>query len=320
MSLGSLLHYGSIGGTIACSALGVSLGISYIAQGALDALYIQPSAEKEISKISILAMALTETGGVIGLTVALMMLMSTRGFDNTLLNPGIARFGIFFSIGIASLFVGAVSALPARQACLSVARQPFFGNKIMNIMLITMSIIQTPIIFGFIVAVMINTQATHVETLGQALALLSAGVCLGLGSVGPAYGQSIYASAACKTLGNNRNTYRSILTFSLISQAMIESPIIFALLTSLLILDITTASITPMQSLLTIVAGLCVGVTNIAPGISSGRTAAEAAKQITYNLSHYAIITRTSLIAQGLIDTFAIYGLLIALLLLLFIK
>ncbi|HJM69044.1 MAG TPA: hypothetical protein QGF02_03800 [Candidatus Babeliales bacterium] len=316
MTLGSFLHYGSIGSTVALSALGISLGLSYIAQGAIEALYEQPTAQKEISKISILAMALTETGGVIGLTVALMMFITTQKLDNTLLYPGIARFGIFFTTGLVSLFVGAVSALPARQACLAVARQPFFGTKIMNLLLITMSIVQTPIIFGFLAAVMINVQANTVTSLGQALAILSAGACLGIGSLGPAYGQSIYAAQACKTLGNNRDAYRGILTFSLISQAMIESPIIFSLLITLVILGTTSSVMTPLQALAATVAGLCVGFNNIAPGISSGRTAAEASKQITYNLSSYTVITRTSLIAQGLIDTFAIYGLLIGLLLL----
>ncbi|OGB97580.1 hypothetical protein A3F06_03550 [candidate division TM6 bacterium RIFCSPHIGHO2_12_FULL_36_22] len=316
MTLGSFFHYGSIAGTIACSALGISIGLSYIAKGAIDALYTQPSAHKEISKISILAMALTETGGVIGLTVSLMLFITTLKLDNTLLYPGLARFGIFFTTGLVSLFVGIVSALPARQACLSVARQPFFSTKIMNLLLITMSIVQTPIIFGFLAAVMINSQANTAESIGQALAILSAGVCLGIGSIGPAYGQSIYAAQACETLGNNRDTYRGILTFSLISQAMIESPIIFALLITLVILGTTSNLMTPIQAVVTTVAGFCVGINNIATGISSGRTAAAASKQITHNLSSYTAITRTSLIAQGLIDTFAIYGLLIGLLLL----
>lgn len=316
--IGALLHFLTIAGVIGFSAVGVGIGISYIAQGTLQALYIQPSAHKEVTKVSILAMAITETGGVIGLTVALLVLMTNKSIDTTILGAGIGRLGILFVSGISSLVVGYVSGKPAQKALMSVARQPYFTSKIINIMLITVSILQTPIIFGFLVAFLINAQAMTVTTVGHGFALLAAGICLGVGSIGPAVGQSIYAQQACESIGTNTESYRGMLTFSLISQAMIESPIVFALLIALMIITYVNAETTTLRVIAMVVSGLCVAFTNIAPGISSGRVAASTGKQITANLSAYAILLRTSLLVQCLIETFVIYGLIIALILLIF--
>ncbi len=65
-------------------------------------------------------------------------------------------------------------------------------------------------------------------------------------------------------------------------------------------------------------AGLCTGLGTFGPGISSGRTAAEAAKQIVYNPEIYGTMSRISMFAQGLIETAAIYAVLISFLLLFF--
>ena len=61
------------------------------------------------------------------------------------------------------------------------------------------------------------------------------------------------------------------------------------------------------------------GISTIAVGISSGKTAATACNEIAKNPGMYALLSRTSLFAQGLIDTFAIYALLIAILLIIVI-
>ncbi len=65
-------------------------------------------------------------------------------------------------------------------------------------------------------------------------------------------------------------------------------------------------------------AGLCTGIVTIGPGISSGRTATAACNQIAYNPDTYTALSRLSMFAQGLIETSAIYAVLISFLLLLY--
>ena len=94
-------------------------------------------------------------------------------------------------------------------------------------MLITQSLIQTPVIFGLIVALLITASIGSVQTLVEGTQLLAAGICIGLGSIGPTIGLGRFTYQACYTAGINRSSYTKILPFTLISGAIIETPLIF---------------------------------------------------------------------------------------------
>ena len=55
------------------------------------------------------------------------------------------------------------------------------------------------------------------------------------------------------------------------------------------------------------------GVCTIAPAIGSGRISAQACKQMAVNPEHHMVLSRTSFLGQGLIETAVIYGFIIAL-------
>ncbi len=307
------IHYGTLAFTIILSSLGVAIGQGRIAVASLQATFIQPRAQQQISKLTLLSMALTETAGILGLVVVILLLFNTKLPPERALFISIAQAGAPFAIGLAGLAISVISALPAIEAILAVARQPFFHDKITNIMLITMSLVQSPLVFGFILVMLIHLQAGSVSTLNDGFKLFSATFCLGLGSIGPALGQGIFAKSACKSLGLNREAYKRIVTFSLLSQSIIETPIIFALLASFLMLTASTPSNLKVVGF--IMTGICMGLCNLMSGISSGKTSAAACTQIGLNHGNTALISRMSLLAQGLIDTFAIYGLLVGILL-----
>ncbi|KKP95717.1 MAG: hypothetical protein US13_C0002G0028 [candidate division TM6 bacterium GW2011_GWE2_36_25] len=308
-----LLHYGSLAFTVTLSGLGVSIGQGRISVAALQAAFIQPRAQQQISKLSLLAMALTETAAVLGLVIVILLFFNTPLSPEKSLLISVAQAGTPFAIGLTGVAISIISALPAREALLSVARQPFFGDKISNLMLITMSIIQSPLIFGVILVMLIHLQINDITSINDSLRYFSATMCLGLGSVGPALGQGIFAKSACSSVGIDRNAYRSILTFSLLSQSIIETPIIFSLLASFIMLTASTPS--DLKAVGYIMTGISMGLCNLMSGISSGKVSAAACKQIGLNHANTASISRTSLLAQGLIDTFAIYGLIVGILL-----
>jgi F-type H+-transporting ATPase subunit c len=307
------IHYGTLAFTIILSGLGVAIGQGRIAVASLQATFIQPRAQQHISKLSLLSMALTETAGILGLVVVILLLFNTKLPPERALFISIAQAGAPFAIGLAGLVISIISALPAIEAILAVARQPFFNDKITNMMLITMSLVQSPLVFGFILVMLIHLQSASVSTLNDGFKLFSTTLCLGLGSIGPALGQGIFAKSACKSLGTNREAYKRIMTFSLLSQSIIETPIIFSLLASFLMLTSSTPS--DLKVIGFIMTGICMGLCNLMSGISSGRTSASACTQIGLNHGNSALISRMSLLAQGLIDTFAIYGLLVGILL-----
>lgn len=210
--------------------------------------------------------------------------------------------------------VGIFSALPAQQAAFAIARQPFFSAKILNAMLLTQSIVQTPVIFSFLVALFIKAQLDSLTTLANGIRLLASGFCIGVGSIGPTLGLARFAKVANESISFNRDAYGTIMPFTFISQAIIETPIIFAVLISMILL---LKPLKPDNELLgalsCIATAFCAAFGTLGPGISSGKIASAACREIAMAPEHSSILSRTSILGQGVIDAAAMYALLVAL-------
>lgn len=311
----AFFHYCTLAAIVGFTAIGVGIGQGFATMGALHALHIQPQARPDILRCLVLGLALIETAAIIGVTIALFLFFglapSTVTFEG-----GIAELGILAAMSLSGFTLGLVSAFPVREACLALARQPFFGQKIMRFMLIVLSILQTPIIFSFIISINIKDQISELTTLPDSLRLLGAGLSIGLGCVGPALGLALFAKKACQSIGINRSAYTSLITFSFISQAMVETPIVFSMIIGLLLTMLPSATMLRGYALLA--AGICMGIGTFSTGISSGRTAGAACERIAIEPNSYAMISRTSLFAQGIMETVTIYALLVALALIFF--
>ncbi len=308
--IGSFLHFSTVALTVSVNSIGVGLGEGLTSRAALQAIDKQPSAQNEIARVAILGTALIETSAIMGVTISFYLLLGSKGVTQSL-PTNIAEIGIALAICLSGLVIGLASSFPAREACLAIARQPFFADKILRFMLITQSIIQTPIIFGFIIAILIRSQATNISTIPEALVLVASGLCIGLGSIGPAIGLASFAKQACRGLGINRKAYGNIMSFTFISQAIIETPMIFALLVSLMLIILPTNP-SLLSGISFIGAAFCMGLGTLGPGIASGKTAASACHQIALKPELYSSISKVSMFGQGLIDTCAIYTFLIA--------
>jgi len=308
------LHYGTAALAVGINAIGVGIGEGLTGQAALRAMNIQPSARNDISTTAILGMALIETAAILGISIAAMLLLLGSSAPRTEFS-GIAEIGIAAAICVSGFVIGIMSSLPAQQACLSVARQPFFSKKILYFMIITQSVIQTPIIFGFIIAMFIRSQMDFITTYPESIRLMASGLCIGIGSIGPVIGLGLFAQQACHSVGINQNAYDKLFSFMLISQALIDTPVIFALTTSMLLAFSISATTTTM-AIATIAAAACMSCGTFTTGISAGRTAAAACLRIAFDPEQAGNLARTSMIAQAFIDTNVIYAFVIATLLL----
>lgn len=313
IELAYFFHYFTIALLVCVSALGVGIGQGLISVEALKAINIQPQAQTSITRISILGMALLEFASISGLTLVIFIFFGTK---NITLYSSIAEMGIAASLAITGLVIGFASYFPASQACKSMARQPFFSQQILRFMLLSQSIIQTPIVFSFIIAMFIKMQVNDITTLADALRLLACGLCIGLGSIGPALGLANFAKTACSSIGINRNAYQKLLSFTFISQAIIETPILFSLLLSLILLGSTSKDL--LSSIAMLSAALCTGIGTFGPGFSSGRIASSACEQIAFNPENHTQLSRISMFGQGMVDTGSIYAFLIAILIFFF--
>ena len=311
IALAEFFHYGTAALLVCVSAIGVGIGQGLISVDAIKAMHIQPQASIGITRLCILGMALLEFAAISGLTLAMFILFTNSTIT---LYSGIAELGIAAALAITGLVIGFASYFPASRACRALARQPLFPQEILRFMLLSQSIIQTPIVFSFIIAMFIKTQVAYVTTLPDALRLLSSGLCIGIGSIGPALGLAYFSKTACESIGTNRAAYPKLLSFTFISQAIIETPILFALLVSLMLLS-TSANDNLLAAIGLLSAALCAGMGTFGPGFSSGRIAGAACKEIAMAPENHSYLSRVSMFGQGMVDTGAIYAFLIAILL-----
>jgi len=66
--------------------------------------------------------------------------------------------------------------------------------------------------------------------------VLAAGICMGLGAIGPGIGEGIAASKGLEAMGRNPAISNKIFTNMLVSMAICESTAIYALVLALIIL------------------------------------------------------------------------------------
>lgn len=309
--IGPLLHYLTIACTVCIGSVSAGIGEALISIASLQASDRQPYAHGSIIRAAILGMAVVETTAILGIFVAILLLQSQATLNSWYAN--LANIGIIAAMGIPGLVLGIVSARPAQASCASIARQPTTSKQITAFMIMTQALIQTPLIAGLVITLLIYQQAPYVTDLGNCLRLIASGLCVGFGSIGPALALSDFARAACTGIGINRIAHKPLLPFTLLSGAMIETPMIFAMAVSLLLLF--HSSPTVLGGFICLAAGLCAGIGTLFPSISSGNTATTACTIISRNIALYADLSKTSFFIQGIIDTCAIYTIVIAFLL-----
>jgi F0F1-type ATP synthase membrane subunit c/vacuolar-type H+-ATPase subunit K len=306
----SFLHYTNLASVIALTSLGASFGGAKASKAAVEAINIQPTSKAEITRITIVGLALIETAAILALILVLLLLFRATGTPTPAI--AFAEIGIAIGMGFTGFMSAYVSSFPVVKTCFAIARQPFFSQQLMNLMIITQTIIQTPLIFVFLISLFIAFQCTPDLLLKSGIILMSSGICMGLGSIGPSIGLGNFAQIACESVGINRKAYTFILPFTLMSGAFIETPLIFAFLISLILLG-NISSADAFIGIRSICAALCIGIGTFAPGIGSSRTASAACRQMALNSVHYSRISQVSMFAQGIIDAAAVYALLIAL-------
>ena len=149
--------------------------------------------------------------------------------------------------------------------------------------------------------------------------LLGAALCMGIGAIGPAYGVGYASSRGVNAISRQPVADGQIIKTMLIGQAVTESPSIFALLISFILLfnapDVI--GLVPLCAMLG--AGICMGAGAIGPGVGAGFANAEACEGVGRQPDTETLLLRTMLIGQAVSQSTSIYALVIALMLIYFV-
>jgi F0F1-type ATP synthase membrane subunit c/vacuolar-type H+-ATPase subunit K len=315
MLVPQLLHTFAVGIAIVLGGIGSGLGQGIAGFGALQAMARQSTGNDHILRTMILGLALIESGVILALVITFMLLFG--GTPVITLPAGLCELGMGCAIGLAAAAVSIASSFAVKAACMSIARQPFFHQKIVTLMLLSQSITSAPGVFAFVIALLIKVKITDTTNLIDGIKMLAAGLTVGIGSIGPSIGQGIFSQSSCTSVGLKKESFGKLLTFSLLSQAVIQTPLIFCLIIAILLIFKTAAAATP--TFIAVVSffspAFAISIGTLGSAVALGHAASKTTQYISMDEKNYPLLVRTSLLAQAIIESAAIYALIVALIL-----
>ncbi|MFO7840268.1 MAG: ATP synthase F0 subunit C [Desulfosalsimonadaceae bacterium] len=296
-------------------AIGAAVGEGFTASEASNAISRNPKISGNMLKSMLVGQAIAESAAIFALVIAVLLLFVDPGGSYLLQAPALLAAGL--SMGFGAFGSGVGAGFPAGQACLGMARQPAMSNSLSTNMLIGSAVCQTPAIFAMVIALLL--MFTDFSTMPLAptwAALLGAGLSTGLAAIGSGAGGGLAAGASCEGIARQPESIGNVTTTMLVGQAVSQTPAIFGLLISFILLFRTfpeSASLSAAMAPLG--AGLCMGFGGIGPGIGNGLTAEEAVRWVARNLEFTGGLTRTMLVGQAVAQSTAIYAMVVSLVL-----
>jgi F-type H+-transporting ATPase subunit c len=305
------------GGGIAMGlgAVGAAIGEGYTAARANLAVSRNPEISGDIFKNMLVGQAIAESASIFALVIAILLLFMDTGTPSML--KAAAFLGAGLSMGFGAIGSGIGSGFPGGEACYGISQQPATGSQLTTNMLIGSAVCQTPAIFAMVVALMlIFIDFGNAPLTPTWAAFVGAGLSMGLAAIGSGYGGGLAAGASCEGIARTPQTTASVTTIMLVGQAVSQTPAIFGLLVSFILMfksfPESSALATPMALLS---AGLCMGFGGIGPGIGNGMAAEGAVRWVARNVEHANDLMRIMLVGQAVSQSTAIYAMVVSLVL-----
>jgi len=314
LTLVKIAAYIGAGTSIGLGAIGAGVGEGYTAGFANRAISAQPEKTGDILKNMLIGQALAESAGIFALVIAMLLILMDFGTDTI---TAVALAGAGISMGFGALGPGIGAGFPAGRAVEGIARQPAAASSLSNTMLVGSAICQTSAIYSMVVALMLMFLDYSARPFNpNAAALMAAGLSTGLAAIGSGIGEGLTAGGTLQTIARNPGTAGKATASMLVAQAVAETPAIFGLLISLILLfRVYPAADTIIVGSALLSAGLCMGLGGIGPGIGSGWAGEFALNWLGRNEAVSGLLTRTMLVGQAVSQSTAIYAMVIALVL-----
>ncbi len=228
-----------------------------------------------------------------------------------------AYLGAAFSIGISSLGAGIGEGIIAGNASYAIMRQPKARDILLRNMLIGQAITETGAIFSLVIAMLLMFGGMiNPEGGWQAVAsLFGAGLAIGAGTVGAAFGNGYTGGEAIKGMGRNPRESKLLTANMLIGQALSQTSSIFALVISMLLLYSTPAGNDLVKSVAFVGASFAIGFGTFGPGFGIGIVAGKTVEGISKFPKRSALLVRTMFVGAAVSESTSIYSLVVAFLL-----
>jgi ATP synthase F0 subunit c len=295
-------------------AIGSGIGSGLPAGEVCIGIARQPALASRLVTNMLIGSAICQTPAIFAMVIALMLMLIDFG-DAPLKAAGLIGAGICMGFGAIGSGVG--SGFPAAQSTIGAARQPEMSGRLITNMLIGSAVCQTPAIFAMVVALMLMFVGFPNAPLYPTwAAFIGAGISTGFAAIGSGIGGGMAAGASCEGIARHPRSVGNVITIMLVGQAVAQTPSIFGLLVSFILLFKSfpeSATLSAAMALLG--AGISMGFGGIGPGIGNGMAAQGAVKWVSRNLDHAGDLMRTMLVGQAVSQSTAIYAMVISLVL-----
>ncbi len=316
----------AIGAGLAVGIAGMGAGIGVGIAGAAGAGTIAEKPDK-FGKCLVFQ-ALPQTQAIYGLLIAVLLLLFTGvigGEGFVPLNVGIASLGVGLAVGIAGLSaIGQGIAASGSIASYSEKEELFGKGMVFSVLP------ETQAIYGLLVGIliMVFTGLLGAEILpellgekGMGLALITIGGGLAVGVAGlSGIGQGIASGAGIGSVAENEDLFGKGMVFSVLPETQAIYGLLIAILLMVFsgllggdIIDAMAGTSGFSLGLIGIGAGLAVGIAGLS-GIGQGIAAASGIGSVAENEDVFG----RGMVFSVLPETQAIYGMLIAILLMIF--
>jgi F-type H+-transporting ATPase subunit c len=226
----------SAGLTMGLGAIGSGVGAGFPAGAACKGMARQPAVANRLTTNMLIGSAVCQTPAIFALVCSFILLF-TNFADRPVSPTWAAILGAGLASGLAAIGAGIGSGLVAESGCEGIARKPDSGASVTNVMLLGQAVTQTTAIYGLLVSfILIFKVVPATDALAPALALLAAGLCMGIGAIGPGIGEGITARSAVKWIARNEKAVPEITRVMLVGQAVAESTGIYSLVIALVLI------------------------------------------------------------------------------------
>ncbi len=217
-------------------AIGSGIGSGFPAGEACTGVARQPAMSGRLTTNMLIGSAVCQTPSIFALVTAFILLFSDFSASPT--SPTWAAvLGAGLAAGLSAIGSGIGGGVVAKASCEGIARQPSAATPVTNIMLLGQAITQTPAILGLLVAfILIFRGYPASDFLAPPMALLAAGLCMGLGAIGPGIGEGIAASGGVKWVARNKQSIGDLTRSMLVGMAVAESTAIYSMVIALVLI------------------------------------------------------------------------------------
>ena len=226
----------SAGLCMGLGAIGSGIGSGFPAGEACKGMARQPGISGRLTTNMLIGSAVCQTPSIFALVTAFILIFtdfSTSPFSPT----WAAVLGAGLATGLGAIGSGLGGGLVAGASCEGVARTPSSASVVTNVMLLGQAVTQTTAIYGLLISFILMFKGFPATTaLAPAMALLGAGLCMGIGAIGPGIGEGFTAQSAVAWIARNEGATADLTRSMLVGQAVAESTGIYSLVIALILI------------------------------------------------------------------------------------